>query len=123
MLRAAAKPPSWGTWTVCAVQLIFAVVLGAGPLSSATPKTLSLPLAFAAGAVLAAVADTIMPEVYEQSGPTVAPSTAAGFVLSFVLYPSTRSHKNPRTVTSVGSRRCRHTRTDKGTPRFLPDCQ
>ena len=74
-----------GTWTVCAVLLIFAVVLGAGPLSSATPETLSLPLAFAAGAVLAALADTIMPEAYEQGGPTVALSTAAGFVLSYVL--------------------------------------
>jgi ZIP family zinc transporter len=74
-----------GTWTVCAVLLVFAVVLGAGPLSTATPETLSLPLAFAAGAVLAALADTIMPEAYEQGGPTVALSTAAGFVLSFVL--------------------------------------
>ncbi len=74
-----------GTWTVCAVLLVFAVVVGAGPLSKATPETLSLPLAFAAGAVLAALADTIMPEAYEQGGPTVALSTAAGFVLSFVL--------------------------------------
>ncbi len=74
-----------GTWTVCAVLLAFAVVVGAGPLSKATPETLSLPLAFAAGAVLAALADTIMPEAYEQGGPTAALSTAAGFVLSFVL--------------------------------------
>lgn len=74
-----------GTWTVCAVLLVFAVVVGAGPLSKATPETLPLPLAFAAGAVLAALADTIMPEAYEQGGPTVALSTAAGFVFSFVL--------------------------------------
>jgi zinc transporter, ZIP family len=74
-----------GSWTLCAVLLVFAVVLGAGPLAVATPETLSLPLAFAAGAVLAALADTIMPEAYEQGGPTVALSTAAGFVLSFVL--------------------------------------
>ena len=65
--------------------LIFAVVIGAGPLSRAAPETLSLPLAFAAGAVLAALADTLMPEAYEHGGPTVALSTAAGFVLSFVL--------------------------------------
>ena len=51
--------------------LVFAVVVGAGPLSSATPETLSLPLAFAAGAVLAALADTIMPEAYQQGRPTV----------------------------------------------------
>jgi ZIP family zinc transporter len=74
-----------GTWTVCALLLVFAVVLGAGSLSRATPETLSLPLAFAAGAVLAALTDTIMPEAYDEGGPTVAVSTAAGFVLSFVL--------------------------------------
>jgi ZIP family zinc transporter len=74
-----------GIWTICAVLLVFAVVIGAGPLASATPETLSLPLAFAAGAVLAALADTIMPEAYEHGGPTVALSTAAGFGLSFYL--------------------------------------
>ncbi len=74
-----------GVWTVCAVVLALAVVLGAGPLSSASPETLSLPLAFAAGAVLASLADTLMPEAYEQGGPAVALSTTAGFVLSFYL--------------------------------------
>jgi zinc transporter, ZIP family len=72
-------------WTVCAVLLVLAVVLGAGPLSRASGETISLPLAFAAGAVLASLADTLMPEAYEDGGPTVALSTAAGFLLSFVL--------------------------------------
>ena len=74
-----------GTWTVCAVLLTIAVAVGAGPLSRAEPETLSMPLAFAAGAVLASLADTLMPEAYEDGGPTVAISTAAGFVLAFVL--------------------------------------
>ncbi|MDP9444133.1 MAG: ZIP family metal transporter [Actinomycetota bacterium] len=74
-----------GMWTACAVLLALAVVLGAGPLSSATKETLSLPLAFAAGAVLASLADTLMPEAYEDGGPIVALSTAAGFVLSYYL--------------------------------------
>jgi len=74
-----------GTWTLCAVALTLAVVLGAGPLSASSPETLSLPLAFAGGAVLASLADTLMPEAYEQGGPAVALSTAAGFLLSFVL--------------------------------------
>ena len=47
-----------------------AATRGAGPLSDASPETLSLPLslplAFAAGAVLASLADTLMPEAYEQ---------------------------------------------------------
>lgn len=74
-----------GTWTACAVLLVAAVVLGAGPLANADPETISLPLAFAAGAVLASLADTLMPEAYEKGGPTVALSTTAGFVLSFFL--------------------------------------
>jgi zinc transporter, ZIP family len=74
-----------GTWIACAVLLTFAVVVGAGPLSTASEETVSLPLAFAAGAVLASLADTLMPEAYEKGGPLVALSTTAGFVLSFVL--------------------------------------
>jgi ZIP family zinc transporter len=74
-----------GVWFACAALLTVAVVVGAGPLSSAEPETLSWPLAFAAGAVLASLADTLMPEAYEDGGPAVALSTAAGFVLSYVL--------------------------------------
>ncbi|MGW4578054.1 ZIP family metal transporter [Rhodococcus aetherivorans] len=74
-----------GMWVACAALLTVAVVVGAGPLAVTPPETISLPLAFAAGAVLASLADTLMPEAYEKGGPTVALSTAAGFVLSFVL--------------------------------------
>ncbi len=74
-----------GLWGACAVVLTLAVVLGAGPLANTSPETMSLPLAFAAGAVLASLADTLMPEAYEKGGPVVALSTAAGFTLSFVL--------------------------------------
>lgn len=74
-----------GLWGIVAVLLTLAVALGAGPLANTDPTTLSLPLAFAAGAVLASLADTLMPEAYAKGGPVVAMSTAAGFVLSFVL--------------------------------------
>jgi len=74
-----------GLWGICAVLCTLAVLLGAGPLANTSEETLSLPLAFAAGAVLAALADTVMPEAYEKGGPAVALSTTAGFTLSFVL--------------------------------------
>ena len=74
-----------GLWLACGVLLTLAVVVGAGPFSGSDPEVVSLPLAFAAGAVIAALADTIMPEAYEHGGPAVALSTAAGFVLSFML--------------------------------------
>lgn len=72
-------------WGACAAVLVLAVVVGAGPFANSDPETISLPLAFAAGAVIASLADTLMPEAYEHGGPAVALSTAAGFVLSFTL--------------------------------------
>jgi ZIP family zinc transporter len=72
-------------WGAAAALLVLAVVLGAGPLASADPATISLPLAFAAGAVIASLADTLVPEAYEQGGPLVALTTTAGFVMAFVL--------------------------------------
>ncbi len=86
-MRAQGRSPVFvlGTWTAAGVLLALAVVVGAGPLSAADPTTISLPLAFAAGAVLASLADTLMPEAYEKGGPLVALSTTGGFVLSFLL--------------------------------------
>ena len=74
-----------GTWTVAAVLLVLAVAVGAGPLAATDPETISFPLAFAAGAVLASLADTLMPEAYEHGRPFNAFATGAGFFLSFVL--------------------------------------
>jgi ZIP family zinc transporter len=86
-MRAQGRPPAFvlGTWTAAGVLLALAVAVGAGPLAAADPTTISLPLAFAAGAVLASLADTLMPEAYEKGGPLVALSTTGGFVLSFLL--------------------------------------
>ncbi|HEV3496272.1 MAG TPA: zinc permease, partial [Actinomycetes bacterium] len=51
----------------------------------ADPSTLAFPLAFAGGAVLAALADTLMPEAFERGRPFNAFATCAGFFLAFVL--------------------------------------
>ena len=67
-----------GLWTACAAVVTIAVVAGAAFLTGSDPAVVSLPLAFAAGAVIAALADTIMPEAFEHGGPAVALSTAAG---------------------------------------------
>lgn len=42
-------------------------------------------LGFAAGAVLASLAATVMPEAFEHGGPFVAFATVAGFLLSYVV--------------------------------------
>jgi ZIP family zinc transporter len=73
------------TWIICALVLAASVVAGralAGPLSD---EVLALALGFAGGAVLASLADTLMPEAFEHGRPFNAFATAAGFFLSFVL--------------------------------------
>ncbi|HLL68293.1 MAG TPA: ZIP family zinc transporter [Micromonosporaceae bacterium] len=74
-----------GTWAIAAVLLAGAVVLGRGLLAGAEGAAISVPLAFAAGAVVASLADTLMPEAYEKGGSAAALATAAGFLLSFLL--------------------------------------
>jgi ZIP family zinc transporter len=70
-------------WAGVAVLLAGAVI--AGRLVGGTGGAHGFLLAFAGGAVLASLADTLMPEAYREGGPFVAFATAAGFLLSFVL--------------------------------------
>ncbi|HEU4427084.1 MAG TPA: hypothetical protein VFR67_31530, partial [Pilimelia sp.] len=74
-----------GTWSAAAVLLALAVVLGAWLFGGSSGTEVSLPLAFAAGAVVASLADTLMPQAYEKGGPAVALATAAGFLISYLL--------------------------------------
>jgi zinc transporter, ZIP family len=73
------------TWSACAVLLAGAVVAGRAAASGFPPPIMALALAFAGGAVLASVADTLMPEAFEHGQPFNAFATAAGFFLSYVL--------------------------------------
>ncbi|HYN16704.1 MAG TPA: zinc permease [Actinomycetes bacterium] len=76
---------TFGMWLATALLLIPAVVVGRVALAGADPGTLAFPLAFAGGAVLAALADTLMPEAFERGRPFNAFATCAGFFLAFVL--------------------------------------
>ena len=70
-----------GVWGATAVALAAAVVLGNVAVSGAG----AVLLAFAGGAVLASLADTLMPDAYREGGAWVAFATAAGFLLSFLI--------------------------------------
>lgn len=72
-------------WGATASLLAAAAVAGYAALDDMNPEMLAWPLGFAAGAVLASLADTLMPEAYREGGPTVAYATALGFLLSFML--------------------------------------
>ena len=76
------------TWSVTALLLALAVVAGYGALQGVPDRVIAWPLGFAAGAVLASLADTLMPQAYEEGGPWVAWFTALGFLLSFLISAS-----------------------------------
>ena len=58
-------------------------------------------LAFAGGAVLTMLADTMMPEAFEHGGRLVGLFTTVGFAIAFALRPS-------------------NSRCPRGIPRFIP---
>jgi ZIP family zinc transporter len=72
-------------WLATAALLVPAVPIGSQLLSGADPSTLAFPLSFAGGAVLAALADTLMPEAFERGRPFNAFATCAGFFVAFIL--------------------------------------
>jgi len=73
------------TWMACAALLAVAVVAGRALAEPLSDEQLSVALGFAGGAVIASLADTVMPKAYELGGPLVAFATAAGFLVSFLL--------------------------------------
>ena len=71
-------------WSGAAVLLTVTVVLGRH-LGQLPDAALALLASFAGGAVLASLADTLMPEAFERGQPWNSVATCAGFLLSFLL--------------------------------------
>ena len=81
-----------GVWAATAVLLAAAVVIGKGVLKGVSEalgvmseELVAVMLSFAGGAVLASLANTLMPDAYREGGRLVAFATAAGFLLSFLI--------------------------------------
>lgn len=72
-------------WAGATVLLAAAVFAGRFAFAGASPETLALPLAFAGGAVLTSVIDTLAPEAFGEGGPLIALASAAGFVTGYML--------------------------------------
>lgn len=74
-----------GVWAVTAVVLT-AVVVAAYGLDDVIPDSgIAVIQAFAGGATIAVLADSLMPEAYREGGWWVGLSTALGFVVAFTL--------------------------------------
>lgn len=74
-----------GLWT--AVTLVSAASAGLGYLllGNTDPVVVATTQAFAAGAILTMLSDTMVPEAVEHAGAMVGLVTAAGFIASFLL--------------------------------------
>jgi len=72
-------------WTGVALISSLAAGFGYAALGDASPNTIGLIQAFAGGAILTMLADTMLPEAVEGGGSTVGLATVLGFALAFLL--------------------------------------
>lgn len=73
----------FGVWVGIAVASGLAAALGYQLLGSAAPETVAIITAFAAGAILTMLADTMIPEAFERTHAWTGLITAAGFLTAF----------------------------------------
>ncbi|HTE73751.1 MAG TPA: ZIP family metal transporter [Actinomycetes bacterium] len=74
-----------GLWVTVAVISGLASLVGYAVLGDASASVVAVIQAFAAGAILTMLADTMMPEAFEDRGRSVGLFTTLGFVLAFLL--------------------------------------
>jgi ZIP family zinc transporter len=72
----------WGLWAIVVGVSTAAAALGYLAFSSASGASGAMVQAFAAGAVIAMLADTMMPEAFEFGGRVVGLATLAGFAVA-----------------------------------------
>jgi zinc transporter, ZIP family len=75
-------------WMWSAIALIsgLASLAGYGLFQNSSPGTVAFVLAFAAGAILTMLAETMMPEAYEHGGKLVGVVTTLGFAVAFTIH-------------------------------------
>lgn len=86
-LRAAGRSVRWilALWTAVVVVSGIAAALGFALLGGADSVAVAVTQAFAAGAILTMLADTMMPEALDKGGSSAGLVTTLGFVLAFLL--------------------------------------
>ncbi len=74
-----------GLWLAVTLASTVAAALGFGVLSGADPAVTAAIQAFAAGAILTMLADTMVPEAVEHAGALVGLLTVLGFAAAFLI--------------------------------------
>jgi ZIP family zinc transporter len=74
-----------GLWLLVMIVSGLAALTGYALFDTASPSTIAFVLAFAGGAILTMLADTMMPEAFEHGGKLVGLLTTLGFALAFAI--------------------------------------
>jgi ZIP family zinc transporter len=75
-------------WMWIAIALVsgLASLAGYGLFQNSSPDTVAFVLAFAGGAILTMLAETMAPEAYEHGGKLVGVATTLGFAVAFTIH-------------------------------------
>ncbi|HWT22623.1 MAG TPA: hypothetical protein VN213_03875 [Solirubrobacteraceae bacterium] len=86
-LRRAGHSPRWilGLWLGVALVSALAAAVGYAAMDAVSADMIGFVQAFAAGAILTMLADTMMPEAFEHGGSVAGLVTVGGFALAFLL--------------------------------------
>jgi ZIP family zinc transporter len=80
-----AKRRILGLWVLVMAVSGLAALAGYVLLDTASPRLIAFVLAFAGGAILTMLADTMMPEAFEHGGKLVGVATTIGFGVAFAI--------------------------------------
>ncbi|WP_028045546.1 ZIP family metal transporter [Cellulomonas sp. URHE0023] len=73
-------------WAVIVVVSALASAAGYGLFQDSSPEVVAFVLTFAAGAILTMLANTMMPEAYEEGGRWVGVATTLGFAVAYAIH-------------------------------------
>ena len=74
-----------GLWCLVILASALASLAGYGLFGNASPNTIAFVLAFAGGAILTMLAETMIPEAYLRGGKAVGLVTTLGFGVAFAV--------------------------------------
>ena len=74
-----------GLWSISVIIGTISTAIGFAVLSKASPFVISVAISFAAGAILVMLAESMIPEAFEEGGSKIGLAAMAGFAIAFIL--------------------------------------
>jgi zinc transporter, ZIP family len=74
-----------GLWSIAVLIGTISTAIGFAVLSKASPFVISVAISFAAGAILVMLAESMIPEAFEEGGSKTGLAAMAGFTIAFIL--------------------------------------